>query len=59
MFPDSHCHIDFPDYPEGVVPLLDHMQVADVGYALCISVNLEHSPGCWPWPRPTPTSSPP
>jgi hypothetical protein len=42
-----------------VVPLLDHMQVADVGYALCISVNLEHSPGCWPWPRPTPTSSPP
>jgi TatD DNase family protein len=44
MFVDSHCHIDFPDYAEGVAPLLDHMRSADVGYALCIAVNLEHFP---------------
>ncbi len=44
MFIDSHCHIDFPDYAEGVAPLLANMRMADVGYALCISVNLENFP---------------
>jgi len=44
MFVDSHCHIDFPDFSEGVLPLLANMRAADVGYALCISVNLEHFP---------------
>lgn len=44
MFIDSHCHIDFPDFTEGVAPLLANMAAADVGYALCISVNLEHFP---------------
>jgi Tat protein secretion system quality control protein TatD with DNase activity len=26
MFIDSHCHIDFPDFSEGVMPLLANMQ---------------------------------
>ncbi len=42
MFVDSHCHIDFPDFTDGVAPLLANMKAADVGYALCISVNLEN-----------------
>lgn len=42
MFIDSHCHIDFPDFTEGAAPLLANMRAADVGYALCISVNLEN-----------------
>ncbi len=44
MFVDSHCHIDFPDFSEGVQPLLDNMSAAGVGAALCVSVNLEHFP---------------
>lgn len=44
MFVDSHCHIDFPDFAEGVDPLVANMRTADVGYALCISVNLENFP---------------
>jgi TatD DNase family protein len=44
MFIDSHCHIDFPDFNEGVQPLLDHMSSADVSHALCVSVNLENLP---------------
>jgi TatD DNase family protein len=44
MFVDSHCHIDFPDFTEGVAPLLANMRQGDVGYALCISVNLENFP---------------
>lgn len=44
MFIDSHCHIDFPDYAEGVGPLLDNMRSARVGHALCVSVNLENFP---------------
>lgn len=44
MFIDSHCHIDFPDFSEGVQPLLDHMSAAGVGVALCVSVNLENFP---------------
>lgn len=44
MFIDSHCHIDFPDFSEGVQPLLEHMSAAGVGVALCVSVNLENYP---------------
>lgn len=44
MFIDSHCHIDFPDYSEGVSPLLEHMRDAQVSHALCVSVNLENFP---------------
>ena len=45
MFIDSHCHIDFPDFAEGVEPLLENMRAAQVSHALCVSVNLEN------WPR--------
>jgi TatD DNase family protein len=44
MFIDSHCHIDFPDFSEGVEPLLNNMRAAGVGYALCVSVSLENFP---------------
>lgn len=44
MLVDSHCHIDFPDFTEGVAPLLAHMQQAGVGHALCVSVTLEDYP---------------
>lgn len=44
MFIDSHCHIDFPDFTEGVGPLLANMSQALVGHALCVSVNLEQLP---------------
>jgi TatD DNase family protein len=44
MFIDSHCHIDFPDFSEGVMPLLENMRAAQVDAALCVSVNLENFP---------------
>ncbi len=44
MFIDSHCHIDFPDFSEGILPLLENMQRAQVDAALCVSVNLENFP---------------
>jgi TatD DNase family protein len=44
MFIDSHCHIDFPDFSEGVAPLLANMQAAQVSHALCVSVSLESFP---------------
>ena len=44
MFIDSHCHIDFPDFSEGVAPLLENMRTAQVSHALCVSVNLENFP---------------
>ena len=44
MFVDSHCHIDFPDFAEGVEPLLANMREAGVSHALCVSVNLENFP---------------
>jgi TatD DNase family protein len=44
MFIDSHCHIDFPDFSEGVPTLLANMQAAQVDAALCVSVNLENFP---------------
>ncbi len=44
MLIDSHCHIDFPNFPEGVAPLLANMEAAGVSHALCVSVNLENFP---------------
>ncbi len=44
MFIDSHCHIDFPDFTEGVASLLANMRAAQVSHALCVSVNLENFP---------------
>lgn len=45
MLVDSHCHIDFPDYTEGVEPLLENMARSGVSHALCVSVSLERFPG--------------
>lgn len=45
MFIDSHCHIDFPDFTEGLAPLLANMRAADISHALCVSVSLERLPG--------------
>ena len=44
MFSDSHCHIDFPDFSEGVASLLANMAAAQVSHALCVSVSLENFP---------------
>lgn len=44
MFIDSHCHIDFDDFKEGVEPLLARMQDAQVTHALCVSVVLPDYP---------------
>ncbi|MCU0842715.1 MAG: TatD family hydrolase [Thiobacillaceae bacterium] len=45
MLVDSHCHIDFPDFAEGIDGLLTHMAEAGVSHALCVSVSLERFPG--------------
>jgi TatD DNase family protein len=44
MFIDSHCHIDFDDFTEGVEPLLERMAAAQVSHALCVSVTLPDYP---------------
>jgi TatD DNase family protein len=44
MFIDSHCHIDFDDFSEGVEPLLERMSEAQVTHALCVSVTLPNYP---------------
>ena len=44
MFVDSHCHIDFPDFSEGIGPLLENMKAAGVSHAVCVAVNLENLP---------------
>lgn len=41
MLIDSHCHIDFPDLSEKIVPILDLMKDNEVGCAVCIGVTLE------------------
>lgn len=45
MFIDSHCHIDFADFTEGVEPLLANMRDHQVSHALCVSVSLERLDG--------------
>jgi TatD DNase family protein len=44
MLVDSHCHIDFPDLAEKLPNVLGNMQANQVGYAVCIGVNLEDFP---------------
>lgn len=43
-FTDSHCHLNFPDFAGQMVPLLQHMEMANVHRALCISTTLEEFP---------------
>lgn len=42
MYIDSHCHIDFPEFTDGVEPLLANMRAHGVSHALCVSVSLEN-----------------
>lgn len=44
MLIDSHCHIDFPDLAENLPNVLGNMRANQVGYAVCIGVNLEDFP---------------
>ncbi len=44
MFVDSHCHLDFPELAHNIESVLATMRVNDVGYALCIGVNLRDWP---------------
>jgi len=45
MLVDSHCHLDFPDLANRLPDVLQRMQDNQVGFALCIGVNLEDCPG--------------
>lgn len=44
MLVDSHCHLDFPDLAARLPDILLRMQEKQVGYAVCIGVNLEDFP---------------
>jgi TatD DNase family protein len=44
MFIDSHCHLDFPDLAQNMEGMLAAMRENEVGYGLCISVNLRDFP---------------
>ena len=44
MLVDSHCHIDFPDFAEDRMGVLERAVLADVGHILCVSVNLSDFP---------------
>ena len=44
VFVDSHCHLDFPALREQLDGVLERMAEADVGRALCVSVNLRDQP---------------
>lgn len=44
MLVDSHCHLDFPELAERISQVLDSMNNAEVGAALCVSVSLEGLP---------------
>jgi TatD DNase family protein len=44
MFVDSHCHLDFPDLALNIDSVLATMRSNDVGYGLCIGVNLRDFP---------------
>ena len=45
MLVDSHCHLDFPELSARLPEVLEHMELAGVGCALCVSVTLEAWPG--------------
>jgi len=44
MLVDSHCHVDLPELAGNLNQILDSMQQADVGCAVCIGVTLEDFP---------------
>ena len=41
---DSHCHIDFPQFDEKFNSILDEAKKMEVGYLLCVAVNIEDFP---------------
>lgn len=44
MLVDSHCHLDFPELAAALPQLVERMQQAGVGAALCAGVTLERFP---------------
>jgi len=44
MFTDSHCHLNFPELMTDLPGILQAMNQAQVGRALCISTTLEEFP---------------
>jgi len=44
MFTDSHCHLNFPELMADLPGILQAMNLAQVGRALCISTTLEEFP---------------
>ena len=44
MLVDSHCHLNFPDLASNLPEVFVNMERNDVGYALCVSVNLPDFP---------------
>ena len=44
MLVDSHCHLDFPEIASRLDQVLDSMESARVGAALCVCVSLEGLP---------------
>ena len=44
MLIDSHCHLNFPELQSNLDEILLQMKQAEVGYALCVSVNLADFP---------------
>jgi len=44
MLVDSHCHLNFPDLASNLPEIFANMERNDVGYALCVSVNLPDFP---------------
>lgn len=44
MLVDSHCHLNFPELAANLDEVLANMAKNEVGYALCVSVNLPEFP---------------
>ncbi len=44
MLVDSHCHLDFPELSDRIDQVIESMNHAGVGAALCIGVSLEGMP---------------
>lgn len=44
MLVDSHCHLNFPEFAGRTQQFILSMKEAQVGLALCVSVNLEEFP---------------
>lgn len=41
MLVDSHCHLNFPELASNLPEIFANMKKNDVGYALCVGVNLK------------------